>query len=142
MSHRERFALVWVVALVVVLGTYMVLIAALPGYDGFGVSTKIALLGGTLGILALAAIATQIAARSAADRPESLALDERDRLIAGRAAEAAYHVLIAGMIIVGIVMPFNNGGWEIINAALLAIAAAEIVHHGLIFAAYRRGVRA
>jgi hypothetical protein len=47
-------------------------------------------------------------------------------------------VLIAGMIVVGCVMPFNSSGWTTINAALAMIVAAELVHYGAIVVSYRR----
>jgi hypothetical protein len=64
--------------------------------------------------------------------------DERDQAIQGRAVIAAYYVLIAGMIVVGCVMPFTASGWRIVNAALFMIIAAELVHYGVIAASYRR----
>jgi hypothetical protein len=64
--------------------------------------------------------------------------DERDRLIMNRSIRSAYYVLIGGMILVGCVMPFNSNGWAIINAALVMIVAAEIVHYGVVVISYRR----
>src|SRR3546814_4001834 len=42
--------------------------------------------------------------------------DERDRAIARRGASAAYFVLMVGMILVGVVMPFGDPRWKITNA--------------------------
>ena len=64
--------------------------------------------------------------------------DERDRAITHRGITSGYYVLIAGMILVGCVMPFYSRGWEIVNAALLMIVAAEIVHYGVVVWSYRR----
>src|SRR4051794_40962531 len=64
--------------------------------------------------------------------------DERDRAIMRRSISYAYYVLIAGMILVGCVMPFNSSGWTIINAALFMIVAAEVVHYGVVVLSYRR----
>jgi hypothetical protein len=64
--------------------------------------------------------------------------DERDRAIEYRSIRAAYFVLIAGMILVGCVMPFSAGGWQIVNAALFMIVAAEIVHYGTVVFGYHR----
>jgi hypothetical protein len=66
--------------------------------------------------------------------------DERDRAIMSRSVSSAYYVLIAGMIMVGCVMPFNSRGWTIVNAALFMIVAAEVVHYGMIVVSYRRQV--
>jgi hypothetical protein len=64
--------------------------------------------------------------------------DERDRAIMSRSISFAYYVLIAGMILVGCVMPFNFNGWSIVNAALAMIVAAEVVHYGVVVFSYRR----
>jgi hypothetical protein len=64
--------------------------------------------------------------------------DERDRVIVRRSISTAYYVLIAGMIVVGVVMPFQSRGWTIINAALFMIVAAEVVHYGVAVFSYRR----
>jgi len=64
--------------------------------------------------------------------------DERDRTIMSRSINSAYYVLIAGMILVGCVMPFHSSGWTIINAALVMIVAAEVVHYGVVVLSYRR----
>lgn len=45
-------------------------------------------------------------------------LDERDLDIKRRSITAAYFVLITGMILIGVVMPFQSHGWAIVNAAL------------------------
>ncbi len=64
--------------------------------------------------------------------------DERDVAIMRRSISFAYYILIGGMILVGCVMPFNSGGWTIINAALLMIFLAEVVHYGVVVVCYRR----
>jgi hypothetical protein len=64
--------------------------------------------------------------------------DERDRAIEYRSVRAAYGVLIAGMILVGCVMPFNSSGWRIVNAALAMIVAAEVVHYATVVVSYHR----
>ena len=69
---------------------------------------------------------------------DSLLEDERDRAIDGRATRTAYFSLLTGMIVVGVVMPFNKGGWEIANTALLVIVLTETVRHALIVLGYRR----
>jgi hypothetical protein len=64
--------------------------------------------------------------------------DERDVAIMRRSITFAYYVLIGGMILVGCVMPFNSSGWTIINAALVMIVLAEVVHYGVVVVSYRR----
>jgi hypothetical protein len=42
------------------------------------------------------------------------------------------------MIVVGMVMPFNKSGWEVVNTALLFIVLTEAIRNALIVIAYRR----
>lgn len=72
------------------------------------------------------------------ERGEKLLLDERDRAIDGRATRTAYFVMLTGMIVVGVVMPFSDTGWKITNTALFAIVLAETVRYTLIVMGYRR----
>ena len=65
--------------------------------------------------------------------------DERDRAVSLRSVGLAYYVLIAGMILVGCVMPFNSGGWKLINSAVAVIVVAELIHYGVAVWSYRRG---
>ena len=69
---------------------------------------------------------------------EPLLEDERDRTIDGRATRTAYFILLTGMIVVGMVMPFNNGGWELVNAALFFIVLTETARYALILLGYRQ----
>jgi len=68
---------------------------------------------------------------------EPLLEDERDRAIDARGTRVAYFVLLTCMIVVGVVMPFNNGGWKLVNTALLAIVLSETVRYALILIGYR-----
>lgn len=66
-------------------------------------------------------------------------IDERDRAIAARGAKTAYYVLLTGMILVGVVMPFSDPPIHIVNTALFAIVIAELVRLVVIVTSYRRG---
>lgn len=70
-------------------------------------------------------------------REERPPLDERDRAIEHRSLSAAYYVLIAGMILVGCIMPISSTGWTIVNAAIFWIVAAEVVRYSVVVAIYR-----
>jgi hypothetical protein len=72
------------------------------------------------------------------ERGEQLLLDERDHAIDARATRTAYFVMLTGMLVVGVVMPFGDTGWKITNAALFAIVLAETVRYALIVLGYRR----
>ncbi|HWS39966.1 MAG TPA: hypothetical protein VN247_01595 [Arenimonas sp.] len=67
-----------------------------------------------------------------------LPLDERDIAIAHKSRGYAYGVLIAGMILVGGIMPFTNGGWEIVNTMVFMIVLAECISDANIIRNYRR----
>lgn len=86
---------------------------------------------------ALLGIGHLLLRRSAPDEAR-LPMDERDIAIAHKARGYAYGVLIAGMILVGGVMPFTHGGWEIANAAFFMIVLAECASCIAIVTAYRR----
>jgi hypothetical protein len=75
------------------------------------------------------------------ERGEHLLADERDRAIESRATLSAYYLLMAGIILVGVVMPFYDHGWKIVNTALLFIVLAEMLRQMLIALAYRRSTR-
>jgi hypothetical protein len=76
--------------------------------------------------------------RRAAPDDARAALDERDHAITRLSLTWAYYVLLSGMILVGCIMPFTDGGWTIVHAALFMIVLAEVVHYGVIVASYRR----
>lgn len=65
-------------------------------------------------------------------------LDELDLQIKQRAMSIAYYVLMTGMIIVGVVMPFTEQGWKIVNSALFMIIVAEVVQQSMVVLGYRR----
>lgn len=142
MLARERFAWIWLLALVVVLGSYLLAAEAFaPQLEAMGQAQRIGLLAVPLGLLGVIALATHGLAWLRRNAREPGEPDERDRAIEHRASHVAYYVLMAGMILVGCVMPFSDSGWRIVHAALFFIALAEVVHSGLIVAGYRRGLR-
>lgn len=141
MPFREKSAWVAIAGMVVAYGAYFIVVTALPraGSDIdetlrtvalFGIATVIRLL-----ILGIGTLVIRAGSPADARAPS----DERDRAIAGRSAALAYYVLMAGMIVVGIMMPFSAHGVAITNAALFWLVAAEIVRYGTTISAYRRG---
>lgn len=142
MLARERFAWVWLVALVAVLGTYLTAVTVLaPQVEALGQLRRIGLLAVALGLLGVVALATHGLSRLRRAAQEPAEPDERDRAVEHRAAHTAYHLLMAGMIVVGCVMPFSDSGWRIVHATLFFIVVAEVVRSGLVLAGYRRGLR-
>ena len=139
MPYREKTAWLSLLAMFVTFGPYFTMIAtrALPSepmpnlhqLDLLAVTAIVQVLILGVGHLFLWRTSAQEA---------RMPLDERDQAIKRRSVSSAYYVLIAGMILVGCVMPFNSGGWTIINAALFMIIGAEVVHYGVVVFSYRR----
>ena len=137
--HRERVAWLSLIAMAVTFGPYFTLtvlwppsapLPALPALLRFGVTTVAQLLilgGGRLWL------------RLRFPEDARAAADERDRAVTRRAQSVAYFVLIGGMIVVGIVMPFQSSGWKLVNSAIFMIVLAEVVHYGVAICGYRRG---
>lgn len=75
------------------------------------------------------------------DVEQMTATDERDRAIDARATRGAYFLLMTGAVVVGMVMPFSQSGWKIVNAALFSIVLAEILRNALIVRGYRGRTR-
>jgi uncharacterized membrane protein len=75
------------------------------------------------------------------ERGESLLEDERDLGIDARATRVAYFIMLTGMIVVGVVMPFSDNGWTLINTAFFFIVLTEAVRHVLILMGYRGVMR-
>ena len=138
MPYREKTAWLSLIAMAAAFGPYFAIVAmrslpgALPDLR-------------QLGLLAVAAIlqmlilgAGHLFLRRGSPEDARTPPDERDRAIMRRSISSAYYVLIAGMILVGCVMPFNSSGWSIVNAALVMIVAAEVVHYGVVVLSYRR----
>jgi hypothetical protein len=74
-------------------------------------------------------------------REDGLTIDERDQAIDARATRSAYWLLFTGAVVVGMMMPFKDGGWHIVNATLLMLILAETLRNALIVAGYREGPR-
>jgi hypothetical protein len=139
MPFREKTAWLALIAMVVTFGPYFAIVAlgllpkeALPNLRQLGLFGVTAVLQGLIigvGYLYLRRVSPEEARTPA---------DERDRAIMRRSISVAYYVLIAGMIQVGVIMPFTSSGWTIINAALFTIVAAEVVHQGVVVVSYRR----
>ena len=86
------------------------------------------------GLLALVAGLLVMKARD----PDDGQVDERDRVIDARATRAAYFLLLTGMLLCGMVMPFTESGWKVVNTALLFIVASEALRDVLTVRGYRQ----
>jgi hypothetical protein len=137
--YREKTAWLSLIAMAVTFGPYFTISAAR--------SINAAALPNLrqLGLFAIAAIVQMVILavghlylRHESPEESRTPPDERDRAIISRSINSAYYVLIAGMILVGCVMPFHSAGWTIINAAIVMIVIAEVVHYGVVVFSYRR----
>ncbi|MES2444174.1 MAG: hypothetical protein V4574_15205 [Pseudomonadota bacterium] len=137
MAYREKLAAVGFASMALVYGVYFTLVATRPPVPHlidmlwlFGIAAPIHALLYALGMFAI---------RLPNWKEGAAPPDERDRAIARRGRSIAYLVLLAGTILVGVVMPFSEAPGKIVNAALFAIVAAELVNDGVVLISYRRG---
>jgi hypothetical protein len=139
MSYRERVAWLSLLTMALTFGPYFLLVAIeffptakLPDFFQlfcYGVTavTQAILLG--VGHWWLRQRYTEDA---------KIPLDELDQQIKQRALSIAYYVLMTGMILVGVIMPFTEQGWKIVNSALFMIIVAETAQHFMVIYGYRR----
>ena len=137
MSYREKIAWLSLIAMGVTYGPYFKL-----AERGLGSWEPLPHLR-PLGLFALVSVVRMLILGAgylylrSGPPEEHPPLDERDRSIEHRSINAAYYVLMAGMILVGCFMPFSSTGWTIVNAAIFWIVVAEVVHYGVVVASYR-----
>lgn len=139
MPYREKTAWLSLIAMALTFGPYFAIVALMPSQGRTLPDLR------QLAFYAVAAIAQAIILaagrlwlRRRSPEDARMPADERDRAIMRRSINAAYYVLIAGTIVVGCVMPFSSSGWAIVNAAILTIVAAEVVHYTIVVVDYRR----
>lgn len=142
MAFREKTAWVTLIAMVVAYAIYFSLLISqfdLSDSAGPGTMPMLMLFGGVTIVQAIVVVIISAILGVQAGREAQAAADERDRAIARRGASAAYFVLMIGMILVGVVMPFGDPRWKIVNTALLALVIAEATRYILVIISYRRG---
>lgn len=135
MAWREKQAWLALSVMVVAYGAYFSMVTA----SEQSMLDMLLLFGGVAIAQAVVMIVGSTLLAVQAGKEARAKADERDRAIDRRGTRIAYFVLLTGMIVVGVVMPFTKQGWQISNAALLALVAAEIVRYGVVVASYRRG---
>jgi hypothetical protein len=142
MAFREKTAWVTLVSMLLAYGVYFWLLFTTFGPAGPSTSQTLQMLllfGGVTSVQAVIVIIVSIVLALRARSEAQAGPDERDRAIARRGASAGYFVLLVGMILVGVVMPFSDPRWKITNTALLALVAAEATRYILVIISYRRG---
>ena len=136
MSYREKIAWLSLIEMTAVFVPYFVIagklpLAPMPDFRRlglFGLASVVRWIMVGVGYLYL---------RSKYPDEARMPPDERDRAITLRSFSSSYYVLMAGMVLVGIFMPFSSAGWAIVNAAIFWIVIAEAVHYGVIVVSYR-----
>ncbi|GGO97450.1 hypothetical protein [Stakelama pacifica] len=142
MAYREKLAWLTLAVMLMTYSVYFLMVAlwiAPAPPQGAAMLHMLVLFAGVTVVQAvLVAIgAALLAVRARADGEERA--DERDRAIARRGTHIAYYVLMTGMVLVGLVMPFGEARWKIVNAALLALVLAEATRHAVVVLSYKRG---
>ncbi len=139
MSHREKVAWLSLGAMLVTFGPYLVWVGVRPPAQPLPDLPSLALFAAVAACQVLILTIGRLWLRVRSPEEASAPADERDRAISHRSVATAYYVLIAGVILVGCVMPFTKNGWELVNGAIAAIVLAQVVHYGVAIWAYRRG---
>lgn len=140
MPYREKIAWVMLAALPLSIAGFLAFAVTQPA----GALPNLPLLGAfAVAMTAQAAVVilAHVGLRMASPKEARAKPDEWDRAVAGRGAVIGYYVMMAGVIVVGIVMPFTHAGWDIVFGALVTIVAAEAARYGTIVISYRRGWR-
>lgn len=138
MAYREKVAWLIFVSMVAAYALYFGLIIA--GHPaGQEMFAMLWLFGSIAATQALVVIAGYLYLMMKTPKAERQSADERDHAIRRRGAAAAYYIMMAGMILVGVIMPFTDTGVKVANTALFAIVLAETVNSIVVLISYRRG---
>ena len=139
MSCRERIAWLALFAMALAYGPFFALLGHEQAYGGPSIGRFLLLFGAASAVRVAIEAGGRIALRVRMGAEALAPADERDRAIAARSAQFAYVVLLVGMIVVGIVMPFKSQGLAIVTSALFALIAAELIRYLAIVLSYRLG---
>lgn len=138
MTFREKTAWLNVIAMLAAYTVYFGLL--LSGHPAGREVFPMLWLFGSIAIAHAATVVVGTVILSAqAPKSERARADERDRAIRRRGAAMAYYMLLVGMMVVGVYMPFVESGVPLANAGLFAIVAAELVNSIVVLLSYRRG---
>jgi cytochrome b561 len=138
MAFQERIEWLTLLAMTIAYGIYFSLVAAYPAgpslMETLWLFAKVSLVH-----VAVVSICSLFLAITNAKEAQARG-DERDRAISRRGASIAYYVLLTGVIIVGVVMPFENPpAAKMVNATLLVLVIAESIRHVVMLISYRKG---
>jgi hypothetical protein len=139
MAFREKMAWLTLGTMLVAYGVYFGLVGPAAGFGRHDLLDVVWSFGPVAlahaAAMAIGSIAIVLTSTKEARAPA----DERDRAIVRRGSTIGYYVLLVGTLHVGVVMPFTEPSWKIVNAGLLAVVLAEVVRDGVILLSYRRG---
>ncbi len=138
MAFQEKIEWLTLTAMVIAYGIYFSLVAAFPTgptlMETLWLFARISV--AQIIVVTIGAILLALAFRNESQAKS----DERDRAISRRGAAIAYYVLLIGVILVGVVMPFEQPpAAKMVNASLFILVIAEAVRHVVMLVSYRRG---
>lgn len=142
MHSKEKVAWAWMVSLLLAPAIYFAGLKNIAWVPGNAEWSRLTALSMPLIVMALVALGVRAWNALQARHQGQDLVDERDQLIELKSTSQAYHVMVMGMVLVGMVMPFSASRWEIIDTAFFVIVLAEVVHCVWIILAYRRGIHA
>lgn len=139
MSFREKSAWITFVSLVVAFTPFFFFsYQALTGQLGHGRARTLAFL--LIAGFVVLEVVLHAAAAALSPQDARTPRDERERLIAMRAAHAAYPVLLAGGLASAAVIHVTTSAWVMQQAVLFTVVLAELVKFGVQIVLFRRGV--
>lgn len=139
MSFREKSAWITFVSLLVAFTPFFFFsYQALTGQLGRGQARTLAF-GLIAAFVALEVVLHAVAAALAPNDART-PRDERERVIAMRAAHLAYPVLLVGALAAAALIHVTPSAWVLQQAVLFVIVVAELVKFGTQIVLFRRGV--
>lgn len=139
MAYREKMAWLQLVGFVVAYSVYFGITgpAVAFGRDNmldivwsFG---PVAAVHGILSLIGIGVL-TWMAKREGSDKA-----DERDNAIQRRSTSVAYGLMMTGLVLSGVMMPFTSGAYKVVNVSLLVVVVCEIIRDLVTIIGYRRG---
>ena len=142
MHSRERTAWAWLICLLIAPSIYFAGLNHSDWVAGNDELSRLAALSMPLIVMAFVALGVRALNIVKARQNGQELLDERDQLIEMKSTSMSYHVLMAGMIVVGMMMPFSATRWELVDTSFFFIVMAEVVHSCITIYGYRKGMHA
>ena len=139
MAFREKIAWVTLAALCIAYGAYFLVLGPNVAFGENDLVDVIWSFGPVAVVHALITIAGSIAVAVTAPRDAKRPADERDRAISRRSDAIGYYALLVGLIFVGVIMPFSEPPFKIINVTLAIVVLVELLRHATTLISYRRG---